>query len=146
MTTPDNLGPQLMKNDNVGLWETIKSFDLSGSLLLTTTVTFLILAMNLGGNVLPWSHPFIIVAIIFAIIGAGTLIRVEKRADRPIMPLKILFGRPRGNLVFSNFLASVTMSTSRIPNNFAATNSHPRHHPLQRPSLCQSNGLPKLTC
>jgi len=108
--TPDDLGPQLMQRDNVSVWEAIQSFDLSGSFLLTSSVTLLILAMNLGGNVLPWSHPFVLSAMVLAVIAWGILMRVEKRAERPIIPLKMLFNRPRGNLVFSNFLASMTMS------------------------------------
>jgi hypothetical protein len=100
-----------MKKDNIGIWDTIRAFDLAGSLLLTSSVTFLIVGINLGGNVLPWSHPVIISALLLSVVAVALFIRVEKRADKPIIPLKVLFSRPRGNLVFGNFLASMTMNT-----------------------------------
>jgi hypothetical protein len=110
ITTPNNLGPQLAKSAQVGFVQTMKGFDLAGSVLLTTCVTSLIVAINLGGNVFLWSHPIIITAFIAsAMCGAG-LIRAERLAEKPIMPLEFLFSAPRGNLVFSNFFASMTMS------------------------------------
>ncbi|KAH0543458.1 hypothetical protein FGG08_002223 [Glutinoglossum americanum] len=111
LTTPDDLGPQLAKRSGTSLWQTMKGFDLAGSFLLTTSVTFLILALNLGGNVLPWADSRIITAFIISGITGSVLIAVEKRADKPVLPLKILFSNPRGNLVFSNFFASMTMNT-----------------------------------
>lgn len=74
----------------------------------------LIVAMNLGGNVLAWDHPLIITAFVVAAICAALLILAERRAAKPIMPLEFLFSSPRGNLVFSNFFASMTMSGSRL--------------------------------
>lgn len=112
LAVPTDLGPQLMTKNNVGIWDTIRAFDLAGSLLLTSAVTFLIVGMNLGGNVLPWTHPVIILALVLSVVGIALFIWVEKRADQPIIPLKVLFSRPRGNLVFGNFLASMTMSMS----------------------------------
>jgi len=40
MVTPENLGPQLAKNANVGILQTMRGFDMAGSILLTTAVTF----------------------------------------------------------------------------------------------------------
>jgi hypothetical protein len=114
IVTPENLGPQLAKNANFGILQTLRGFDMAGSIMLTTAVTFLIVAMNLGGNVLAWDHPLIIAAFVVAVICAALLILAERRAAKPIMPLEFLFSSPRGNLVFSNFFASMTMSGSRF--------------------------------
>jgi hypothetical protein len=91
--------------------QTLLSFDLAGSALLTTSVTFLILALNLGGNILPWTHPIIIASFILFFILGTALISVEKRAEKPVMPLHMLYHSPRGNLIFSNFLTCMTMNT-----------------------------------
>lgn len=139
LAVPTDLGPQLMKKDNIGIWDTIRAFDLAGSLLLTSSVTFLIVGINLGGNVLPWSHPVIISALLLSVIAVALFIRVEKRADKPIIPLKVLFSRPRGNLVFGNFLASMTMSMSyqEPSSHVTIVNCSYRHNFVQYPTLRQ---------
>ena len=110
-TTPSELGPMLCKETSQTFVETLLGFDLAGSTLLTSSVTFLILALNLGGNILPWQHPFIILSfVLFGALGSA-LIYVERRADRPVMPLHMLFHIPRGNLIFSNFLTCMSMNT-----------------------------------
>jgi Na+/melibiose symporter-like transporter len=91
--------------------ETVLSFDLAGSALLTTSVTFLILALSLGGNALPWTHPFIISLIVLFFVLGTALIHVECRAEKPVMPLHMLFNKPQCNLIFSNFLSCMTMNT-----------------------------------
>ncbi|KAF2204380.1 MFS general substrate transporter [Delitschia confertaspora ATCC 74209] len=110
-TTPDSLGPHLARTSGLGIIDTIKGFDVFGSFLLTTSVAFLILGFNLGGNVLPWTHPFVIVSLIVATLSGTLLIRVELRASRPVMPMQMLSSRPRANLVFNNFLAQIGINT-----------------------------------
>jgi MFS family permease len=108
--TPSNLGI----SDGVaqlGLWDSLKTFDIAGSFLITTSVTFFILGLNLGGNVLPWAHPFVISSLVIFAVTAVLLIRVEVRATRPIMPLHLLTSQPRANLIFSNFLGAVIVNT-----------------------------------
>ncbi|KAF2666230.1 MFS multidrug transporter [Microthyrium microscopicum] len=111
-STPPDLGPMLCQTSQAShsFIDTMLSFDLAGSALLTSSVTFLILALNLGGNLLPWNDPFIILFfILFFILGAA-LIHVERSAEKPVMPLYMLFNKPQGNLIFSNFLGCMTMS------------------------------------
>jgi hypothetical protein len=70
-------------------------------------VAFLILGLNLGGNILPWTHPFIIASLAVSAFAAGVLLWVETRALRPVMPLSMIASAPRANLVFANFFAMV---------------------------------------
>jgi MFS family permease len=110
-TTPSELGPMLSKETSQTFFQTVLGFDLAGSALLTSSVTFLILALNLGGNILPWTHPFIITSILLFFVLGTALIYVEERADKAVMPLHMLFQIPRGNIIFSNFLSCMTMNT-----------------------------------
>lgn len=110
-TTPSSLGPNLARRSGLGIRDAMKGFDIAGSFLLTGSVASLILGLNLGGNVYPWRHPIVITSLIIAVIAGATLIRVESRAQRPVMPLPMLFSRPRGNLVFNNFFAQVGLNT-----------------------------------
>ncbi|KYK59460.1 multidrug resistance protein fnx1 [Drechmeria coniospora] len=47
---PSELG---IADERKSVWQALQEFDAKGSLLLTTSVSFLILGLNLGGNVLP---------------------------------------------------------------------------------------------
>ncbi|EOD46742.1 putative mfs multidrug transporter protein [Neofusicoccum parvum UCRNP2] len=98
-------------NSDKSAFEHIKTFDLMGSFLLTTSVAFMILGLNLGGNVLSWEHPFVITSLIVSAIACYFLIRVEGKVERPVMPLAMLFTAPRGNLVFSNFFSAIGSNT-----------------------------------
>ncbi|KAF2265815.1 MFS general substrate transporter [Lojkania enalia] len=110
-TTPNNLGPQLAKTSGKGIMDTIRGFDVAGSVLLTGSVAFLILGLNLGGNVFPWKHPLVITSLVIAIIAGIILVRVELKAIRPVMPLNFLSSKPRGNLVFNNYFAQLGINT-----------------------------------
>lgn len=110
-STPAALGPNLAKRSGLGIRDAMKGFDFAGSILLAGSVAFLILGLNLGGNVYPWDHPLVISSLIIAVIAGFILVYVESRAERAVMPLPMLFSQPRGNMVFNNFFAQVGMNT-----------------------------------
>ncbi|KAL8842521.1 MAG: hypothetical protein Q9170_000475 [Blastenia crenularia] len=108
LTTPKGLGPHLAKKSvSMSKWEIVRGFDLAGSFLLMSAVSLLILGLNVGGNVLPWSHPFITIALVLSAVAGTVLVWVERRAAKPVMPLKLLASSPRGNLIFNNFLGQL---------------------------------------
>ncbi|KAI0160393.1 major facilitator superfamily domain-containing protein [Xylariaceae sp. FL1272] len=89
------------------LGKILKEFDFKGSILLVMSITFLILGLNLGGNVLPWSHPFIITSLALFGVCFPTFLYVESIVkERPVMPLQFLHTSPRANMIFANFFAS----------------------------------------
>ncbi|EPE28449.1 MFS general substrate transporter [Glarea lozoyensis ATCC 20868] len=93
------------------LWEAMKVFDFKGSLLLTTTITSLILGLNLGGNVYLWSHPIVITALVFFLIGFPLFIYVESTVELPIMPLRYLYHNPHAALILSNSIGAVVVNS-----------------------------------
>ncbi|KAI9732346.1 MAG: hypothetical protein M1834_001553 [Cirrosporium novae-zelandiae] len=107
IATPSDLGPNLAKSSEKTTWEIIKGFDIAGSFAITTTVALLILGVNLGGNVLSWSHPVVICSLILSIITMGFVVKIESHAARPVMPLSLLMSKPRGNLMFGNFFGAI---------------------------------------
>ncbi|PSN61848.1 MFS general substrate transporter [Corynespora cassiicola Philippines] len=111
LTTPSSLGPNLAKRSGLGLRDAFKGFDAAGSVMLTGSVAFLILGLNLGGNVYPWKHPLVISSLVIAAIAGTVLVQVERKATRPVMPLAMLSSKPRGNLVFNNFFAQLGINT-----------------------------------
>lgn len=108
---PANLGPMLIKRGGDSALSAIRKFDFIGSTLLITTVTLLILGLNMGGNLLPWSHPLIIAALVVSFITAILFGYTETRAKQPLMPLPLLTQAPVANLVFANFLGGIATNT-----------------------------------
>jgi hypothetical protein len=104
---PNDLGPQLARHSDRHWWQILLEFDLAGSLFLMLSVGFLILGLNLGGNILPWQHPFVITSLVVAFVSGLILLRVEQKAKRPVMPLPMISHAPRANLVFSNFFSMI---------------------------------------
>ncbi|KAI9840337.1 MAG: hypothetical protein M1837_001755 [Sclerophora amabilis] len=111
LTTPSNLGPMLITTSSKSTWETVKSFDFIGSLLLSISATFLVLGLNLGGNLLPWTHAFIKLCFVIFGLSSTSLVLVELKAERPILPISLLTNKPRANLIFCNFCSAVSVST-----------------------------------
>ncbi|PHH71175.1 hypothetical protein CDD83_5248 [Cordyceps sp. RAO-2017] len=104
LAIPDGLG---VAGERASVWQALQAFDARGSLLLTASITFLILGLNLGGNVLPWSHPFVVASLVVFAVCFPAFLAVESRAAKPIMPLYLIRHAPRANLIFSNFIAAL---------------------------------------
>ncbi|KAI4196502.1 MAG: hypothetical protein LQ346_003207 [Caloplaca aetnensis] len=110
LAVPKSLGPQLGKRSN-GAWKAlVKTFDVAGMSVLALSVTCLILYLNLGGVVLPWSHPALIASLIASVISGGLFVVIESRVQYPVMPLRLLLGAPRANINYVNFLGSIIMA------------------------------------
>ncbi|KAF4964162.1 hypothetical protein FSARC_7891 [Fusarium sarcochroum] len=105
LAIPNGLGVQ--GEGTMGTWQALKEFDFRGSFLLTTSITFAILGLNFGGNILPWSHPFVIASLVIFITLFPIFIWVESWVHKPIMPLQIFVHAPRSNLIYSNILANI---------------------------------------
>ncbi|KAJ4294796.1 hypothetical protein N0V88_005030 [Collariella sp. IMI 366227] len=113
VVVPDDLG--LHGKQKKTLREALQTFDFKGSILMSTSVTFLILGLNLGGNVLPWSHPFVIASLTLFAVLFPLFLFVETLSVKPIMPLHLVLKSPHLNLVFSNHIAAF-LSTATLFN------------------------------
>lgn len=106
IAVPGDLGlPRGAKRET--LVEALRAFDFKGSALLTTAITFFVLGLNLGGNVLPWSHPVVVASLVIFGVSFPVFLYVQSYAGRPIMPLYLVRHAPRANLIFSNFFAAL---------------------------------------
>ncbi|KAL8399832.1 hypothetical protein RB594_000305 [Gaeumannomyces avenae] len=104
---PADLGLHRNGGRREPLAEAMRNFDAKGSALLVACVAGLILGLDLGGTVLPWSHPFIVTCLAgTALVLIPLLLRVEARAERPVMPLELVRRAPVANLVFANHIAA----------------------------------------
>ncbi|KAH6677952.1 multidrug resistance protein fnx1 [Plectosphaerella plurivora] len=107
LAIPNDLG---LVDKRQTLMEALRIFDFRGSILLTTTLTFMVLGLNLGGNVLPWSHPLVVTSLCICTVGFPTFIYSQSLAARPIMPLRLLRHSPHANIILSNFCGSLIMN------------------------------------
>ncbi|OAA45803.1 Major facilitator superfamily domain, general substrate transporter [Beauveria brongniartii RCEF 3172] len=102
---PDDIG--LLGKPAKTVLQALREFDLVGSGLSTATTTALILTLNLGGNILPWSHPIVVASMVVFALSFPAFLWVESRTAKPIMPLHLVTKMPHANLIFGNFLASL---------------------------------------
>ena len=83
-----------------------EAFDLAGSLVLAAGVTSLLFAMN-RGPVTGWTSTPVVVAFVAAPVLLALFVRVERRAEHPLIPLEYFrrrnFAFPIGVQVFINF-------------------------------------------
>lgn len=107
---PKDLGPQLAKNSKGAVRSFFKTFDLTGSVLLALSLTCLILYLNLGGNLLRWSHPCMTAVLIVFFLAAASFVRVESTAKHPVMPLRLITSWPQANIIFSSFFGALIYS------------------------------------
>lgn len=108
VTIPGELG--LRASTREPLLQVMRFFDFRGSFLLTSAITFLILALGLGGNVVPWSHPFVIASLVIFAVSFPAFLWAESVASRPIMPLYLIRRAPHANMIFSNALTAFLMN------------------------------------
>ncbi|KAH8901465.1 MFS general substrate transporter [Thozetella sp. PMI_491] len=84
--------------------DSLKQFDWVGSILLTLALVLLILALTLGGNIYPWTHPFVYASLGGSALLFPVFLLHEKRHPRPIIPLDLVLHPPHLNLFVANFL------------------------------------------
>lgn len=110
-TLPANLGRKTVRTEGMKISQLIRSIDILGSSLLITAVTLLIVGLNLGGNVLSWSHPLIITSLALSFVFAVILVLYEPHVQRPVMPIELLTTNPRSSIIFGSFFAAVSINT-----------------------------------
>lgn len=68
---------------------TLRKLDLTGMAMLVSTLTFLVVALNLGGQELPWKSPTIIG--LFCAAGGSfiSFVVAENYAKEPVAPIKL---------------------------------------------------------
>jgi EmrB/QacA subfamily drug resistance transporter len=63
--------------------------DWAGAALITMAISSLLLAVEWGGDTLPWSSPSIIMLLALAVVGVASFGVVERRVPEPLLPLDL---------------------------------------------------------
>jgi MFS family permease len=82
--------------------------DVAGILLLTGGLSLLLLGLSLKGNVVngeprPWTDPAIAGPLLLGLALIGALLAVERRAEVPIVPLRLFRSRPYAAIAAAGF-------------------------------------------
>lgn len=87
----------------------IARIDFPGVLLATSFIVLLLLGLNSGGNMVPWTHPLPLTTIplsIFLLIG---FVWWERRAQQPIIPVKLLLDRTILSACLTNIFSEMVL-------------------------------------
>ncbi|KAK3703017.1 hypothetical protein LTR37_014747 [Vermiconidia calcicola] len=85
-------------NPRTTFFSGIKAIDWLGTLSILAVVLMVLLGLEFGSTILPWSSPTVIYLIVFGIAMVGCFIFSEKKASYPLMPLD-MFTR-KNNVAF----------------------------------------------
>ncbi|KAM0348050.1 hypothetical protein ACHAPU_004553 [Fusarium lateritium] len=83
--------------------------DFMGAFLTSSFLVFLLLGLNSGGNIVPWTHPLPLTTIPLAVITFGLFLYWESKARQPIIPVKLLLDRTVLNACLCNLACTMTV-------------------------------------
>jgi len=96
-----------IKRTNKSPWERI---DVLGAVTLIVTLVLLLLGLNSGGNVVPWTHPLVLVTLPLSLVFLIIFIYVEKTyAREPIIPVKLLLDRTVLSACLTNWFTTMSI-------------------------------------
>ncbi|MCJ1248148.1 hypothetical protein MMC30_005363 [Trapelia coarctata] len=82
----------------------IRRVDFLGSFLLVAALVVLLLGLNSGGNLVPWSHPLILSSLPLCAVLLCAFVFVEERiASEPVIPVRLLLDRTVGCACLTNW-------------------------------------------
>jgi MFS family permease len=87
----------------------IARIDFGGSLLMVGFLVLLLLGLNAGGNLVPWTDPLVLTTIPLGVAMLVAFLWWESRAKQPIIPVRLLLDRTIFNACITNFLAYVSL-------------------------------------
>lgn len=89
-----------------------KRIDFLGSFSLTSSVALLLVALNSGGNIVPWSHPIILVMLPASGVSLLVFTLVElKYATEPVIPVRLLVHRTVLSVCLMNWFYTMSYNT-----------------------------------
>lgn len=99
-----NIKEPVRKTENGAL----ERIDFLGAFTLILSLVLLLLGVNSGGNIVPWTHPLVLTTIPLSVVFLGVFIYVEKtRAVEPIIPVQLMLDRTVFSACLTNWCDSM---------------------------------------
>ncbi|KAK4456491.1 major facilitator superfamily domain-containing protein [Cladorrhinum samala] len=83
--------------------------DFTGSFLIVGFLVFVLLGLNAGGNLVPWTDPLVLTTIPLGLVMLGGLVWWENRVKQPVIPVKLLLDRTVFTACITNFCSTMVM-------------------------------------
>ncbi|KJY01208.1 MFS multidrug transporter like protein [Zymoseptoria brevis] len=88
----------------------IKRVDFLGAFTLVSALVLLLLGLNSGGNVVPWSHPLVYVSLPLSFVFLLIFIFVEDRvASEPVIPIRLILNQSVAAACLTMFFETMSM-------------------------------------
>jgi MFS family permease len=82
--------------------------DFPGAFTLVISIILLLLGLNSGGNVVPWTHPLVLVTLPLSVVVLVAFVWIEARwAKEPVIPVKLLLNRTVGAACMTNWFTTM---------------------------------------
>ncbi|MCJ1479837.1 hypothetical protein MMC13_008523 [Lambiella insularis] len=94
-----------VKNTDEAKW---KRIDWLGACTLISTLVLLLLGLNSGGNVVPWTHPLVLTTLPLSFISLLIFVYVEScYAEEPVIPVRLLLRRTVLSACLTNWFTTM---------------------------------------
>ncbi|KAL8943827.1 MAG: hypothetical protein Q9216_000820 [Gyalolechia sp. 2 TL-2023] len=94
-----------IKHSDKSTW---KRIDFLGALTLTLTLVLLLLGINSGGNIVPWTHPLVLVSLPLSAVFLLLFIYIEANiASEPVIPVRLLLNRTVLSACLTNWFSTM---------------------------------------
>ncbi|KAL8723512.1 MAG: hypothetical protein Q9225_000245, partial [Loekoesia sp. 1 TL-2023] len=94
-----------IKHSDQSIW---KRIDFLGALTLVIALVLLLLGINSGGNIVPWTHPLVLVSLPLSAVFLLIFIYVEASyASEPVIPVRLLLDRTVLSACLTNWFSSM---------------------------------------
>ncbi|KAL8804949.1 MAG: hypothetical protein Q9182_002259 [Xanthomendoza sp. 2 TL-2023] len=85
-----------------------KRIDFLGALTLIVSLVLLLLGINSGGNIVPWTHPLVLVSLPLSAAFLLSFIYIEaKHASEPVIPVRLLMDRTVLSACLTNWFTTM---------------------------------------
>ena len=86
-------------------WERVDGL---GAVTLVTALVVLLLGLNSGGNVVPWTHPLVLITLPLSAVLFMAFIYIENNSEiEPIIPVKLLLNRTVSSACLTNWFITM---------------------------------------
>ncbi|KAL4896167.1 MFS general substrate transporter [Aspergillus ambiguus] len=88
----------------------LKRVDFLGASTLVITLVLLLLGLNTGGNLVPWTHPLVLTTLPLSAVFLGLFVYVEaKIASEPVIPVRLLLDRTVASSCLTNWFSTMAV-------------------------------------
>ncbi|EWC46439.1 hypothetical protein DRE_04382 [Drechslerella stenobrocha 248] len=82
----------------------LRRVDFFGATTLVSALILLLVGLNTGGTILPWTHPLVLTTIPLSLIILVAFVYAESRTEEPIIPVRLLLLRTAWSACLTNWL------------------------------------------